>query len=248
MLADDLAAALDPVTFARGFGFAAEPWQAALMRSAAARALVLCARQVGKSTTVGYRALHRAVFKPGALVLIVSPTQRQSDEQLGRVTTLYRGMGEQPRPSKSNSAELALANGSRIVSLPGSEGGIRGFAGVDLLILDEAARVDDDVFASCLPMVASAGQIVALSTPWGRRGWFFERHDDVTSGWERHKVTCYESEQYSPARIGEVRDALGSFVFASDYECVFGDTETQLFGTEAVRAAFSRAVAPLEFA
>lgn len=245
-LGTDLAAALDPVTFARGFAFDAEPWQGSLLRSVAPRALVTCARQVGKSTTVGYRALHRTVFSPGSLVLIVSPTQRQSDEQLLRVQTLYRGMGEQPRPSKSNSAELALANGSRIVSLPGSEGGIRGFSGVDLLILDEAARIEDDVFASCLPMVASSGQIVALSTPWGRRGWFWELNDDALNGWERHRVTCYESRQYTPARIAEVRASLGSFVFASDYECVFGDTESALFSTEQVRAAFTPDVAPLE--
>ncbi|ALD13128.1 terminase large subunit domain-containing protein [Clavibacter capsici] len=245
-LAEDLAAALDPAVFAGGLGLEPEPWQADLLRSRASRALVLCARQVGKSTTVGYRALHRAVYRPGCLVLIVSPTQRQSDEQLGRVATLYRGMGEQPRAAKSNSAELALANGSRIVSLPGSEGGIRGFSGVELLIIDEASRVEDDVFASCLPMVASSGQIVALSTPWGRRGWFFELHEDPVNAWERHKVTVHESDQYTPERIAEVRAALGSFTFASDYLCEFGDTDSQLFGAEMVRAAFSSTVRPLE--
>lgn len=246
-LGADLAAALDPVRFAESLSFDAEPWQATLMRSRSARALVLSARQVGKSTTVSYRALHRSVYQPGALVLIVSPTQRQSDEQLHQLTTLYRGMGEQPRPTKSNSAELALANGSRIVSLPGSEGGIRGFAGVDLLIIDEASRVEDDVFASCLPMVATTGQLVALSTPWGRRGWFFDLHEDPLNGWERHKVTAHESNRYTAERIEEIRRTVGSFLFASDYLCEFGDTDTQLFGSELIRNAYSHAITPLEF-
>ncbi|WP_454115699.1 terminase large subunit domain-containing protein [Microbacterium lacticum] len=245
-LAGDLATALDPVSFASGLGFEAEPWESRLMRSRAARALVLCARQVGKTQTVSFRALHTALYNAGRDVLIVSPTQRQSDEMLLRVSSLYRAMREAPRLRRDNTSEMGLSNGSRIVSLPGSEGGIRGFSRVKLLVLDEASRIPDDVFASVLPMVASDGMILALSTPWGRRGWFYELHEDATNGWERHKVTVYESAQYSPQRIAEVRKALGSFVFASDYECVFGDTETQLFGTEAVRAAFSSTVRPLE--
>ncbi len=141
-----------------------------------------------------------------------------------------------------------LENGSRIVSLPGTEGTSRGFAGARLIVLDEASRVEDDIFASVLPMVSSDGAIWALSTPWGRRGWFYSLHDDPMNGWERHKVTVYESAQYNAARIAEVRAALGSFTFASDYECEFGDTDTQMFGTELVRAAFTPTIKPLEFA
>ena len=245
-LAGDLVAALDPVAFAARTAFVAEDWQERLLRTAAKRALVLCARQVGKTQTVSHKALHGAMYTPGRDVLIVSPTQRQSDEMLLRVSSLYRQMREQPRLKRDNTSEMGLANGSRVVSLPGSEGGIRGFSGVKLLILDEASRIPDDVFASVLPMVASDGQILALSTPWGRRGWFYDLHEDAANGWERHKVTVYESQQYTPARITEMR-ALSSFVFSSDYECIFGDTDTQLFGTEVVRAAFSHAVSPLEF-
>lgn len=244
-LATILAAALDPALFARGQGFEPESWQEGLLRSQAARALVLCARQVGKTTTTAHRALHAAMFSPGRDVLIVSPTQRQSDEMLHRVSSLYRGMREQPRLKRDNSSEMGLANGSRVVSLPGSEGGIRGFSGVKLLILDEASRIEDDVFASVLPMVASDGQIVALSTPWGRRGWFHGLHQDLVNGWERHKITVYESAQYSTERIAEVKASLGSFAFSSDYLCEFGDTDSQLFSTESVRAAFVPGIQPL---
>lgn len=247
-LALSLAEALDPARFAQARGFDAEEWQQRLLRSDASRALVLCARQVGKTQTTSMKALHTALHHPGRDVLIVSPTQRQSDEMLHRVVAVYRGMKGQPRLKRDNTSEMGLANGSRIVSLPGSEGGIRGFSGVRLLILDEASRIEDDVFASILPMVASDGQIMALSTPWGRRGWFFNLHQEPTNGWERHRVTVYESAQYTPARIAEVRASLGSFVFSSDYECTFGDTDSQFFSTESVRAAFSGAVAPLEVA
>lgn len=244
-LAEDLAAALDPVRFGRRLGFEPEDWQAGLLRTVAARVLVRCARQTGKTTTVGVKALHVAMHNPGRDVLIVSPTQRQSGELLTRVRAHYRALSGAPKLTADNESQMTLANGSRVVSLPGSEGGIRGFANVRLLILDEASRIEDDVFASCLPMVGSDGQVMALSTPWGARGWWWELHEKPASGWQQHSVTCYESAQYTPARIAEVRASLGSFVFASDYEVSFTDTEQQLFGTDAVRRAFTTTVTPL---
>ena len=42
-------------------------------------------------------------------------------------------------------------------------------------------------------------------------------------------MTVHESAQYDAARIAEVKASLGSFVFSSDYECVFGDTDSQFF-------------------
>lgn len=244
-LVGDLAAALDPVTFARGLGFEAEPWQADLMRSTSRRVLVACARQVGKTQTTALKALHTALYVPGALVLIVSPSQRQSDEMLLRVKTLYRGLGRSEKAAKDSAAELILENGSRLLSLPGTEGTSRGFAGAKLVILDEAARVDDDIFAAFLPMVASDGAIWALSTPWGQRGFFHQLHEDPANGWERHRVTVHESAQYDAQRIAEVKASVGSFVFASDYLAQFGDTDTQVFGSELVRAAFTPQVRPL---
>lgn len=242
----DLAAGLSPVQFAAGLGFEAEPWQRELLVSSARRLVLNCARQVGKTTIVATRALHTAVYRRDSLVLIFSPSQRQSDEMLLRIKAMYRTLGR-AKASKDSGSELLLENGSRIVSLPGTAGTSRGFAAARLVILDEAARVDDEIFASVLPMVASDGALMALSTPWGRRGWFFELHQDVQNGWQKHKVTCYESGQYTPERIAEMKSTVGSFTFASDYECVFGDTDSQMFGTEIVRACMSDLIIPMEF-
>lgn len=245
-LAKDLAAAVDPVAFGSTLSFDAEPWQRKLLRSPARRVLVRCSRQVGKTQTTSIKALHTARFNPGALVLIISPTQRQSDEMLLRIRTLHRATsGGVAKLAKDSNTEMGMENGSRIVSLPGTEGTSRGFAGAKLIVLDEAARIEDDIFAAVLPMVASDGAIWALSTPWGRRGWFFNLHEQPGNGWERHKVTCYESGQYTPERIAEAKASVSSFVFASDYEVQFGDNDSQLFATENVRAAFTPTVTPL---
>jgi hypothetical protein len=48
------------------------------------------------------------------------------------------------------------------------------------LIVDEASRVQDALYQGIRPMLAvSGGRIVLLSTPWGKRGFFFEE-------WETH--------------------------------------------------------------
>lgn len=245
-LAADLVAALDPVVFARGLSFEAEPWQSGLLCSSSRRVLVACARQVGKTTATSVRALHTALYRPGSLVLIISPSQRQSDEMLLRVRALYRSLGRPVKLLRDSGSELQLENGSRIVSLPGTEGTSRGFAGAALIVLDEAARIEDDIFASVLPMVSSDGVIMALSTPWGRRGWFWELHEDAGNGWERHRVTVHESAQWSERRIAEVKGAVGSYVFSSDYLCEFGDTASSVFDSEAVRGMFTAAVPALD--
>src|SRR4029434_3443645 len=92
---------------------------------------------------------------------------------------------------------LELANGSRIISLPGDEGTIRGFSGVAMLIIDEAALVADSLYYSVRPMLAvSRGRLVALSTPFGKRGWF---HDEWhgAGAWQRLKVTAQDCPRIS---------------------------------------------------
>src|SRR5205814_2588268 len=89
---------------------------------------------------------------------------------------------------RSTQTELELANRSRLVALPGREGTIRSYSGVRLLILDEASRVPDDLYRSVRPMLAvSHGRLIALSTPFGQRGWFYQEWVG-TGPWRRIHV------------------------------------------------------------
>jgi len=74
MLADDLRAALDPCEIMRRAGLEPDPWQRDLLRSRAPRSLLLCTRQAGKSTVTAALALHEAIYRPPALVLLLSPS------------------------------------------------------------------------------------------------------------------------------------------------------------------------------
>ncbi|MFO7272856.1 MAG: terminase family protein [Sphaerobacter thermophilus] len=245
MLAEDLAVALDRVLLARRAGIEADPWQAAVLRSNAPRMLLNCARQTGKSTTTAILAVHTLVYRPGSLVLVLSPSLRQSQELFRKCIEVYRAL-DRPVPAEAESAlRLELVGGSRLVSLPGTERTTRGFGAVDLLIIDEAARVDDSLYQAVRPMLATSnGRLVALSTPWGKRGWWYEAWAGG-GDWERIMASANICPRISPEFLAEERATLGEWLFRQEYLCEFVDNELQVFPSDLVQAALSDDVPPL---
>src|SRR5215212_2763756 len=124
-LAQDLALALDRSEFAQALGVDPDSWQEDLLRSSSDRVLLNCSRQSGKSTVSAIIALHRALYHPGSLVLALAPALRQSQELFGKVAGFYRDLGRPVAPQGERKLSLELENGSRIITLPGSEKTIR---------------------------------------------------------------------------------------------------------------------------
>jgi hypothetical protein len=237
--ASDLAMALDRVAFARAVGIEPDRWQEDLLHSTATRILLNCARQSGKSTVAGVLAVHAALYDPGSLVLLLSPTLRQSQELFKKCLSLYRTADKPVPPESETSLTLTLENGSRIVSLPGKEGTVRGYSGVRLLAIDQAARVPDDLYASVRPMLAlSGGRLVALSTPFGTRGWWFEAWINQEEPWERYRITAEECPRISPRFLAEERRNVGEWWFKQEYFCEFLDSLSQAFRREDIDAMF----------
>ena len=235
----------DRLKFARALGIVPDLWQERLLRSEAPRVLLNCARQSGKSTMAGVVALHKSLLTPGSLVLILAPAERQAKELFSKVAGFYQTLGH-PIPADSyRKLGVELANGSRIEALPGTEKTIRGFSGAALLIVDEAARVEDDLYYAIRPMLAvSGGRLMMLTTPYGKRGVFFEEWSGG-EGWERYEVRVEECERIPPSFLEEERRALPAWIFRQEYECSFEDTEDQLFGYELVQSSISGEVTPL---
>jgi hypothetical protein len=244
-LAEDLKLALDRVSFAQRAGLEPDPWQRDLLESSSDRVLLNCCRQSGKSTMTGIVALHRALYHPGSLVLCLAPALRQSQELFGKIAGFYRDLGRPVAPQGERKLSLELENGSRIITLPGSEKTIRGFSGAALLLVDEASRVDDGLYYAIRPMLAvSGGSLMMLSTPFGKRGAFFEEWTQG-AGWERYRIPASECPRISEAFLEEERHSLPRRVYRQEYECSFEETDDQVFSFEDVAAAISKDVTPL---
>jgi hypothetical protein len=238
-LQDDLRLALDRVAFARKLGLICDSWQRDLLRSTADRVLLNCCRQSGKSTMSAVLALHRALYHPGSLILCLAPSERQSKELFAKVADFYRKLRTVPAAPLASDRKLGmrLPNGSRIEALPGSERTIRGFSAVDTLIVDEAARVDDGLFYAVRPMIAvSAGALIMLSTPYGKRGVFFEEWTG-DGAWERYEVPAAQVPRIPPAFLEAERRSMPSWWFLQEYNCEFRETEDQLFSHDMIEAA-----------
>jgi hypothetical protein len=190
----------------------------------------------------GVLAVHAALYEPGSLVLLLSPTLRQSQELFKKCLSLYRAADKPIPPESETALTLSLENGSRIVSLPGKEGTVRGYSGVRLLAIDEAARVPDDLYASVRPMLAvSGGRLVALSTPFGTRGWWYEAWRSEEP-WERYRITAEACPRISPEFLAEERRNVGEWWFRQEYFCEFLDAQSQAFRREDIEEMFSEEV------
>ncbi len=233
---------IDAVTMARNFGLDPDPWQVDLLRSTSARILLNCSRQTGKSTITSLLAVHTAHFEADALILLLSPTLRQSQELFKKALNIHRSL-DQPENTEAESAlRLELKNGSRIISLPGKEHTVRGYSGVRLLAVDEAARVPDDLYFAVRPMLAvSGGRLLALSTPFGTRGWWYEawKSDEP---WERYEIPATECPRIPPEFLEEEKRTLGKWWFDQEYLCQFLDAQNQPFGREDIDKAFEEEI------
>lgn len=245
VLARDLARAFDPVVMANDCGITPDPWQAALLRDRPRRSLLLCSRQSGKSTVTALMALWTALFEAPALVAIISPSQRQSAELFRSLMLFYGKLKDAPALRQESVLRAEFANGSRILALPANERTVRGLAAVDLLVIDEAARCDDELLSATRPMLATSnGRLIALSTPFGKRGWFFDAWTG-SDDWHRTKVAASECPRITQKFLDEELRELGQQRFNEEYGLAFLDPDECVFPTAIIDAAFVESVLPL---
>lgn len=216
----DIRQAVDAARFARErLGFTPDSKQEELLRLEAPRCLVNCTRQWGKSTVTAVMALHRAVHRPESLTLVVSPSARQSRLFLRKVVGFAQCLGIEKKRDGDNAISLALGNGSRIVGVPSNEDTVRGFSAVSLLVVDEAARVSDEMWDAVLPMVAvSEGDVWLLSTPNGKHGFFWELWSRGGARWTR---VCLQHRRRNPRtlrrRHAEARRTRGERMYRQEF-------------------------------
>ena len=162
-----------PTALMQQAGMEPDAHQQRFFDSTARHKLLLAHRQFGKSTCVGAEVWAEAHNTPGALILLISRTMRQSIE-LFRKVNQFRMAANLDMPLRRLTAlSLETEHESRIISLPANPDTVVGYSAPSLIVIDEAARVPDELYYVLRPMLAmSKGRLTALSTPWGKRGWF----------------------------------------------------------------------------
>ncbi len=237
----------DAVLMANRAGINPDAWQSDLLRSDARQMLLLCSRQSGKSTITSILALHQAIYTANSLILLLSPSLRQSQELFRKLQNFYNALESDslPTATEESALRMQLSNGSRIVALPGKEATIRGFSGVSLLIIDEASRVPDELYQAIRPMLAvSGGRIVLLSTPFGKRGFFYSEWTDG-DGWMRTKITANECPRINAEWLMRERQMIGDWWYQQEYMCEFVETNDQVFSYDDIQAALDSSIEPL---
>jgi len=170
---------------------------------------------------------------------VISPSARQSGEFMRKAEEFCRKLGIRVKGDGDNQISVAFPSGSRIVGLPDNEMTIRGFSAVSLLLVDEAARVSDDLYRAVRPMLAvSAGRMWLMSTPWGKRGFFYEAWSQAKE-WERVHVTGYDCPRIPREFLEEEKSAMGERWFRQEYLCEFVDVESGVFDADLVERAMS---------
>jgi hypothetical protein len=141
---------------------------------------------------------------------------------------------------------LAFPNQSRIVGLPATEATNRGFSAVSLLLVDEAARVSDHLYMALRPMLAvSAGSLWLMSTPFGKRGFFYETWAHGGPDWERISAPATDCPRIRREFLEEERATMGERRFRQEYLCEFGDSVTAIFQRDLLDSAITHEVQPL---
>ena len=237
----------DIVGFARKqLRFEPDEKQVEVLRSGAKRGILNCTRQWGKSTTAAVMAVYRAYSEDGSVVLVASPSARQSAELVEKARMMLLTMGIVVHGDGHNDISLELPNGARIIGLPENAAKFRGFSAVSLMLIDEAAQVADATYKSLRPMLAvSAGDLWLMSTPYGKRGFFYECWANGGDEWTRFSVKATECPRIGADFLEEERREMGAAWFGQEYMTEFIDNGEAVFGRDAVENAFDDDVEPL---
>jgi hypothetical protein len=112
--------------------------------------------------------------------------------------------------------------------------------------VDEASRVSDEAYLAVRPTLATSdGALWLMSTPWGKRGFFYEAWTNGGPEWERILAPATECPRIRASFLEEERRTMGERWFRREYLCEFEDSGSSVFGRDLVERAITETVEPL---
>jgi hypothetical protein len=250
-LANIVRYALDPAAWAREvLGDDLDPWQAGVLSGPHRKVALNCHRQAGKSRTLAHAAAHMAAHVPGSVTIIISKRQGQAELLLIKAEEMLKRTGLVVAPTIYPDPGIRVVGGGDIVALASAPSGTRGYT-ADLLIVDEASHVPDDLYHSVTPFLSTRnGRQLIASTPFGKLGFFWEVCEGNTKrpapGWHVVKLNVRECSRISADFLAEELRAKGRWWFAQEYENEFVDTEGAVFSQAHIQRSMSDSVEEID--
>ena len=204
------------------------------------RFIVKSSRQKGKTFLLKVLLLDYVFKYPKSINCVIEPISSQCRRVFSELVESLENTG---LLKSSNASDLVIKfkNGSEINFKSGeSKKGVRGLTCTGLLVLDEAAYLDDDIIQIILPLVnVHKAPILVTSTPCFAEGWFYNQYIKESSNilqfdWssDKYDFSKYISEEmieeyrqeYTPQKfkteiLGEFISDSG-FVFQNFKDCI----------------------------
>jgi hypothetical protein len=200
--------------------FHPSPKQAEVLNTDAKYLILCCNRQWGKTTTIAIKALHHAVEKPDQTIVILSRTKHQAAILINRATRFLPKLNIKLRRVLGFPFSLELPNGSNIIAVAHSGDTSVGNT-ANVLIVDEAALVQDNVYWSVSASVArTRGAIWLMSTPRRQAGFFFNIWHSPDKRWTKIFSPVTDCPEIDPDYL-EMQKAADPIKYRQDFLCEF---------------------------
>ncbi|MBT8161002.1 MULTISPECIES: terminase large subunit domain-containing protein [Arthrobacter] len=197
--------------FCLGAGAPRADWQAESMSLKEVVTVIVAPRQTGKTETVELLAAWEALRMPNLTVMLVS----SSDGQSGRSQKAVRRFCD-CQIAGEDFHRTALMNGSQILCVPPERASIVGWS-VDVLIIDDAAFIEEDILNCALKTTVGAdAKVVLISAPWEAKGIFHEYAKIRAIRWD---IT--DAPWIDPRTVEAARRVLPEGRFRSEYLAEF---------------------------
>ena len=233
-----------------------DEWQKTVLTSEELEIILNCCRQSGKTEIAAVKAAHTARFKKRSLTVIVSATLNQAGILKRRVKMAlgiannawqkiseyavkeYNEFEKEYKLVRRNALSIELANNSRVVSIPASPDSVRGYS-PDLIIMDEAAFIDENVYDAIRPMRAvKSVQLIVMSTPNAKFGFFYEEWTSKDPVWLKIKVSADDCYRVSKKFLQRELDKRGKNIVEREYYNRFLDIEGAIFTQDQIDSLF----------
>lgn len=224
-------------------GWEPDEFQRLLLTTGPEEPLIAClaGRGSGKSLTIAVKAICHANSMCDAVVLCLSASLKQAIELFRTIKIAHSKLPLAHMITRETAQVLQLANGSRIIVISASESTSRGYRAT-LILADEAARIDDEIFTSLIPSLVAHGQIILVTTPNGARGFFYE----VFTEGRAFTITAKSTDLPRMKTIVE-RDMrlMSEQQFRAEHLCSFqGSADNAFFSYGLILDAFANDIKP----